>query len=101
MNLGNPPTNGARHRLALRAFGDVIDLNPAFAGDYAGRAYMHSFYTYFGHSQTPEQDVERVIEFAGKALKRDADFGLAHTALAFAYLTRREALSRYSKEARE
>jgi adenylate cyclase len=90
MNLGNPPTNPARLKVAMRAFEGVIEMNPEFAGGYAGNAYMHAFYAYFGHSQTPGQDIDAAIALAGEALQRDSDFGLAHTALAFAYLARRD-----------
>jgi len=90
MNLANPPTNGPRLRLAMQGFEDIVEQEPAFAGGYAGQAYMHAFLAFFGHSQTPEQDIDRAIELAEKSIKRDPDFGLAYTALAFANLARRD-----------
>lgn len=90
IKLGNPPTNASRLTAAMRVFQGVVEMNPEFAGGYAGGAYMRAFYAYFGHSPTPKKYIATAINLAEKALARDADFGLAHTALAFAYLTERD-----------
>jgi len=90
LNLANPPADPRRLRVANRAFHEVIKTDPDFAGGYAGVAYTHAFLAWWGHSENPEEDIDKVLTFADQALALDPDFGLAHSALAFAHMTHRE-----------
>jgi len=90
MNLANPPSDPARLELALQAFGQVIEMDPEFAGGYAGSAYIEAFLVFFGHSLELEADRQVVLELAAKARQIDPEFGLTYSALAFNHLSQRE-----------
>lgn len=90
MNLANPPSDPARLELALRAFEQVTEMDPGFAGGYAGSAYIKSFMVFFGHSQEPDADRNAAMELTARARKIDASFGLTYSALAFIHLSQRE-----------
>jgi TolB-like protein len=87
LNLVNPPSDPARLELARGAFEQIIDMDPEFAGGYAGSAYTRSFLVFFGHSENPEQDRQAAMEMATKAREIDPTFGLTFSALAFIYLS--------------
>ena len=90
MNLANPPSDPARLELALQAFGQVSEMDPGFAGGYAGRAYIKAFIVFFGHSEDSEADRKVAVELAARARKFDPSFGLTYSALAFIHLSLRE-----------
>ena len=90
MNLANPPSDPARLELALRAFEQVTEMDPGFAGGFAGSAYIKSFMVFFGHSQEPGVDRKAAMELAARARKIDVSFGLTYSALAFIHLSQRE-----------
>ena len=71
-------------------FEQVIELDPEFAGGYAGLSLMHSLFVQFGLSTAPEVDLAKAYELARKAVEVDDAFGWAHTALGTAHLMRRE-----------
>ena len=50
-----PPT---RHNIssAITAYERVIELDPNFAGGYAGKSMMHAMLKFFGHSDDPVKD---------------------------------------------
>ena len=83
MNLANPPSDPRRLRVAGRVFNEVIAAAPDFAGGYAGAAYIHAFLAWWGHSEPNNQDIQKSLALANKALEIDPDFGLAYSALAF------------------
>ena len=89
MNLANPPSDTARLQLALQAFEQVSEMDPGFAGGYAGSAYIKSFMVFFGHSQDPDADRELAMRLASKARNIDPVFGLTYSALAFIHLSER------------
>lgn len=68
----------------------MIELDPTFAGGYAGLSLMHSLFVQFGYSANPEEDLARAYESAKKSVEADKAFGWAHTALGTAHLMRRE-----------
>jgi adenylate cyclase len=74
-----------RMQLAREMFERVIELDPAFAGGYAGVAWILGFQTLFGHMDARAQ-VERAIELARKAIDIDRAFSLSHLALGIAML---------------
>lgn len=86
MSLVNPPADPWRLITARHAFEQVIKLDPAWAGGYAGSAYTYAFHVWWGHSKQPEKDRIHSISLANQALELDKSFGLANSALAFAYL---------------
>jgi len=90
MNLANPPSEPARLELAQRAFEQVIEMDPGFAGGFAGSAYTRAFKVFFGHSQVPFADRQAAIELAARASDIDPSFGLTFSALAFIHLSKRE-----------
>jgi len=90
MHLGNPPSDPGRIKVALRAFERVIELDPAYAGGYAGAAYMYSFRVFWGHTQSIEEDMLKAVELADQALSIDSRFGLAYSAKAFIHVSRKE-----------
>ena len=89
MNLANPPSDPARLDLALQAFEQVSEMDPGFAGGFAGSAYIKAFMVFFGHSQDPDVDRELAMRLASKARNIDPVFGLTYSALAFIHLSER------------
>ena len=89
MNLANPPSDPARLELALQAFEQVSEMDPGFAGGYAGSAYIRAFMVFFGHSQDPDTDRKLAMRLASKARNIDPVFGLTYSALAFIHLSER------------
>lgn len=89
MHLVNPPADPWRLIAARRAFERVIELDPEWAGGYAGAAYTYAFHVWWGHSKEPDIDRVQALELADKALTLDNSFGLANSALAFVHLSQR------------
>ena len=80
-----PPT---RHniRSALSAYERVIEMDPKFAGGYAGKSLMHSMAVLFRHSDDPEGDSRTALELARRAVEFDKNFARSHSALGHAHL---------------
>jgi adenylate cyclase len=80
-----PPTRenilGARS-----AYEHIIELDPTFAGGYAGKALTHAMAVVFGFSTQLELDTKFAISTAKKALDLDEGFALAHSALGLGLL---------------
>jgi adenylate cyclase len=68
----------------------VIDIDPSFAGGYAGLAAMLAWGTHFGHWDDPETEIERAVVLARKGIEADDTFGWTYTALGLAHLARGE-----------
>ncbi len=64
----------------------VIELDPDFAGGYAGLSLMHSVGVRQGYSESRESDIERALELARKAIAADETFGWSYLTLGSAYL---------------
>jgi len=90
MNLANPPSDPVRLELALQAFEQVSEMDPGFAGGFAGSAYIKAFMIFFGHSQDPDTDLDSALNLASRARNIDPTFGLTYSALAFIHLSKRE-----------
>lgn len=67
-------------------FKQVVDLDPNFAGGYAGLSFNYSVKVRFGYSQNAEEDKNRSLELARKGIELDPNFGWSHIALGGAYL---------------
>jgi adenylate cyclase len=69
----------------IGAYASVIEVDPTFAGGYAGKSIAHSMAAFFGHSDDRDADVSTSIELAQKAVELDAGFALSHSALGISY----------------
>ena len=67
-------------------FKRVIELDPNFAGGYAGLSFNHSVKARFQYSTSPELDVQRSLELARKAIELDRHFAWSYIALGGAHL---------------
>ena len=78
-----------RINTAREMFERVIELDPEFAGGYAGASLMLSFNATWSFSLSPEV-IERAVNLARKAIEVDETFGLSYTSLGFALLHKRQ-----------
>jgi len=69
-----------------KLFKRVIDLDPNFAGGYAGISFNYSVKARFRYGDSPDNDARRALEFAQKAIAADKEFAWSYIALAGAYL---------------
>ncbi len=67
-------------------FRRVIELDPAFAGGYAGLSFNHSVKARFGYGTSPADDARQALELAQKAIEMDKNFAWSYIALAGAHL---------------
>ena len=77
--------------IAEKLFQRVIELDPNFAGGYAGLSLNYSMKARFRFSNTPKQDRERSLELAKKAVQVDRNFAWSYIALGGAYLANGDA----------
>lgn len=82
--LRDPPSDPVRSRLAEEAYRRVIELDPEFAGGYAGLAYVLAFRSWWGLSEQPEIDARQALHSARLAVEKDPEFGWAQMSLAIA-----------------
>ena len=67
-------------------FKKTIELDPKFAGGYAGLSFNHSVKARFGYGTSREEDVGQALALARQAIEVDPDFAWSHIAMAGAYL---------------
>ena len=72
-------------KLAAGMFSQVIEMDPEFAGGYAGVSSMLSFGSMWGHSKE-QKTVDQALELANKAISIDDTFAWSYTARATALL---------------
>jgi len=70
---------------ARQLFEQVIDMDPEFAGGYAGVSAMLAFHEIFGHDRSSET-IERAEQMARKGINLDPTFSLSYTGLGMALL---------------
>ena len=70
-----------------KLFAQVIELDPKFAGGYAGLAFNLSVQVRFRISQSPSADLVRAFELAKKAIEVDPCFAWGYIALGGAYVS--------------
>lgn len=71
---------------AQKLFRRAIELDPGFAGGYAGLSFSYSSKARLRLGTSPEEDARLSLEFAEKAIQVDRNFAWSHIALAGAYL---------------
>jgi tetratricopeptide (TPR) repeat protein len=81
----NPPNERGRIETARGLHQRIIDIDPSFAGGYAGMSQVHSYMVLFEHSSRPEEDLKSAIEYARKAIELDDGFGMGHSMLGLAH----------------
>ena len=69
-----------------KLFEKTIELDPGFAGGYAGLSFNYSVKARFRYGASPKDDAVRSLELARKAIAADKNFAWSHIALAGAYL---------------
>ncbi len=69
-----------------KLFRRVIELDPKFAGGYAGLSFNLSVQVRFRLSRSPSADLARTFELAKKAIEVDSGFAWGYIALGGAYL---------------
>jgi len=72
-------------------FKRVIELDPNFAGGYAGLSFNYSVQIRFQYSSTPSSHLTRAFELANKAIEIDHGYAWGHIAMGGAYLAKGEA----------
>ena len=82
--LRDPPSDAVRSRLAEDAYRHIIELDPEFAGGYAGLAYVLAFRSWWGLSEEPATDAQEALEAARMAIEKDPNFAWAQTSLSIA-----------------
>jgi adenylate cyclase len=81
------PPVPARIDSARAMFEQVMEMDPKFAGGYAGTAMMLAWGSMFGHSDVTRL-IDRAVELARRAIEVDQTFGWSYTALGLALLHR-------------
>ena len=71
-------------------FKKTIELDPSFAGGFAGLSFNHSVKARFGYTSSPQEEVEQALALARRAIEVDSEFAWSHIALAGAYLANHE-----------
>ena len=79
-----PPNEKARVNAAKQLFTRVRELDPEFAGGYAGASWTHSLPVLFQTTQSRKNDLDAAVTYAEEAIARDDSFGASHVVLGFA-----------------
>jgi adenylate cyclase len=74
---------------ARKMFAQVIELDPEFAGGYAGVSAMMSFAAMWSHTD-PTEIVDQALAMAQQAISVDETFGWSYTALGMALMHRHQ-----------
>ena len=69
-------------REARQLFERVIERAPDFSGGYAGLSLAHALAVMRGYTRTPDEDGNKALELARKALKLDPEYEFALLAMA-------------------
>jgi tetratricopeptide (TPR) repeat protein len=79
-----PPDKG-RIMAARDLFQRVTELDPDFAGGYAGLSLTYSYNVLFENSSSPQNDLEQAVAYAEKAIAVDPGFGMGVAMLGVAH----------------
>ena len=79
-----PPTR--ENLLSARsAYQRIIDIDPSFAGGYAGKSITHSLAVIFGQGEGSTEDTEIALTMANQAIVRQNEFCQSYSAIALAH----------------
>ena len=79
-----PPNDMTRILTARRLFQRVSEMDPDFAGGYAGQGFSHSVSVLFLKTSDRAHELAQGISLSRKAIEKDQSFGMGYAALAFA-----------------
>lgn len=82
--LRDPPSDPKRSQLAEEAYRRVIELDPEFAGGYAGLAYVLAYRSWWKVSGDPQKNAEQALQAARTAVEKDPESGWAQMSLGLA-----------------
>lgn len=78
-----PPNETKRVQAARQLFGRVREIDPEFAGGYAGAALSYALPVLFHNTRTPEENLAQAKNLADKAIQIDPGFGAGYAVLGF------------------
>jgi adenylate cyclase len=81
-----PPNDMARIETARKLFHRAREVDPTFAGSYAGESFSHTAMVLFLTTEARELELKRAIMLAQKAVALDDRFGIGYAMLSFAQL---------------
>ena len=84
--LSSPPNDMDRIITARHMFQRAIELDPEFAGGYAGLGFTHTVTVLFLKTDEPGIELDKGIGLALKAIETDPGFGMGYATLALAYV---------------
>ena len=74
-----------------KLFSRVIELDPGFAGGYAGLSFNYSVQVRFQYSASPSFHLSQAFELANRAIEADSSYAWGYIALGGAYLANGDA----------
>jgi len=80
-----PPNDNERIITARHMFQRVVEIDPRFAGGYAGEGFSYAVTVLFSKTDGSHPDLEKAIDLALKAIEVDSQFGMGYVSLALAY----------------
>jgi TolB-like protein len=83
LRLVIPANDMTRVLAARRMFERVTEMDPGFAGGYAGQSFSHTVTVLFLNASSPESSLESGIALARMAIGTDPNFGMGYATLAF------------------
>jgi adenylate cyclase len=81
-----PPNEITRVLTSRKLFQRVKELDPSFAGGYAGESFSHSITVLFPKTDDPEAELSIALELSQRAIELDSEFGMGFATLSFAQL---------------
>lgn len=80
----NPPFERARVQSAHGIYEYITELDPEFAGGFAGLSQCCCYMHLFEHSESTARELDEAVAYADKAIALDDTFGMGYTMLGFA-----------------
>ena len=84
--LSMPPNDMGRILAARHMFQRIVEIDPGFAGGYAGKGFSHALTVLYMKTANPNAELELAKNLALKAIEVDPEFGMGYVALAFSYI---------------
>ncbi len=80
-----PPNDSERILAARQMFQRVIELDPEFAGGYAGKSFSHTVSVHFLKTTDPDKELSTAKTLAEQAIEKDPEFAMGYATLSAAY----------------